>query len=65
MPTQIIIKKALEKGVLIGGAMPNTIRVGASLTVSREDIDKAMDALDYALTYMESEEWLDQPDAMK
>ncbi|MGG0792008.1 hypothetical protein ABE132_25645 [Peribacillus simplex] len=37
--------------------MPNTMRIGASLNVSREDIDKAMDALDYALDYLESGEW--------
>lgn len=58
MPTQIIINKALEKGVFIGGVMPNTMRIGASLNVSRGDINKAMDALDYALTYLESDEWL-------
>lgn len=64
MPTQIIIQKALEKGVLIGGVMPNTMRIGSSLNVSREDIDKAMGALDYALTYLESEEWLNQSDPL-
>lgn len=64
LPSQIIFQKALEKEVLIGGVMPNTLRVGASLTVSREDIDKAMDALDYALTYLESGEWLDQSDTL-
>lgn len=64
IPTQIILSKALEKGVLIGGVMPNTMRIGASLNVSHEDIDKAMDALDYALTYLESEEWLNQSDTL-
>ncbi|MET3291243.1 UNVERIFIED_CONTAM: taurine--2-oxoglutarate transaminase [Brevibacillus sp. OAP136] len=54
-PTKIIGRKTLEKGVLMGGAMPNTLRLGASLNVSREDVDKAMDALDYALTYIESQ----------
>ena len=53
-PSNIIREKALEKGVLIGGVMPNTLRIGTSLNVSREDIDKAVDALDYALTYLES-----------
>lgn len=53
-PTTIIRNKALEKGVLIGGVMPNTMRIGTSLNVSKEDIDKAIDALDYALTYLES-----------
>ena len=63
-PTQIIFQKGLEKGVWIGGVMPNTMRFGTSLNVSREDIDKAMDALDYALTYLESEEWLNQSESI-
>lgn len=54
-PTKIIARKALEKGVLLGGYMPNTLRLGASLTISHADIDKAMDALDYALDYIESQ----------
>ncbi|WP_050184073.1 aspartate aminotransferase family protein [Domibacillus robiginosus] len=53
-PVEIIKEKALEKGVLMGGSMPNTMRIGTSLNVSREDIDKAMDALDYALSHLES-----------
>lgn len=53
-PTNIIRSKAIEKGVLIGGVMPNTLRIGTSLNVSNEDIDKAIDALDYALSYLES-----------
>jgi len=53
-PTNIIRSKAIEKGVLIGGVMPNTLRIGTSLNVSKEDIDKAIDALDYALSYLES-----------
>lgn len=56
-PSQVIFNKAIEKGVLIGGVMPNTLRIGCSLSVGREDIDKAMDALDYGLTYLESGEW--------
>jgi taurine--2-oxoglutarate transaminase len=56
-PTKVIINKAMEKGVFIGGVMPNTMRIGASLNVSNEDVDKAMDAFDYALTYLESGEW--------
>jgi taurine--2-oxoglutarate transaminase len=53
-PTIIIRNKAIEKGVLIGGVMPNTLRIGTSLNVSKEDIDKAIDALDYGLSYLES-----------
>ncbi|MEH7355733.1 aspartate aminotransferase family protein [Neobacillus drentensis] len=53
-PSTIIRTKAIEKGVLIGGVMPNTLRIGTSLNISQEDIDKAIDALDYALSYLES-----------
>ncbi|WML31756.1 aspartate aminotransferase family protein [Neobacillus sp. OS1-32] len=53
-PSNIVRAKAIEKGVLIGGVMPNTLRIGTSLNVTKEDIDKAVDALDYALTYLES-----------
>jgi taurine--2-oxoglutarate transaminase len=51
---RIILDKCLEKGVLLGGFVPNTLRIGASLTVSREDMDKAIDALDYALGYLDT-----------
>ena len=53
-PTHIVLDKCLEKGVLLGGYMPNTLRIGASLTVSKADMDKALDALDYALDYLDS-----------
>lgn len=53
-PTTIIRNKAMEKGVLIGGVMPNTLRIGTSLNIGKEDVDKAIDALDYALSYLES-----------
>jgi taurine--2-oxoglutarate transaminase len=45
-PTSIVLGTCLEKGVLPGGFVPNTLRIGASLAVSREDMDKALDALD-------------------
>jgi taurine---2-oxoglutarate transaminase len=53
-PTGIIGSKCLEKGVLLGGFVPNTLRIGASLTVSKADMDKAIGALDYALTYLDT-----------
>ena len=53
-PVRIILDKCLERGVLLGGFVPNTLRIGASLTVSREDMDKAIDALDYALGYLDT-----------
>ncbi len=52
-PVRIILGKCLEKGVLLGGFLPNTLRIGASLTVSKEDMDKALDALDYALDHLD------------
>ncbi len=51
-PSKIVAAKCMEKGVLLGGYAPNTLRIGASLTVSREDMDKALAALDYALAYL-------------
>ena len=53
-PVRTILGKCLEKGVLLGGFVPNTLRIGASLTVSREDMDKGLDALDYALDYLDT-----------
>jgi len=53
-PTHIVLGKCLEKGVLLGGYLPNTLRIGASLTVSKEDMDKALDALDYGLDYLDT-----------
>jgi taurine--2-oxoglutarate transaminase len=48
-PTSIISEKCFEKSVLLGGWQPNTIRLGFSVFVSKQDMDKALDALDYAL----------------
>ena len=53
-PTSIVLGKCLEKGVLLGGFVPNTLRIGASLTVSKADMDKAIDALDYALDHLDT-----------
>lgn len=52
-PNNIIKYKAIEKGVLMGGFVPNTLRIGASLEISNQDIDKGIDALDYALNYLD------------
>lgn len=54
-PTGMVAKKCAEKGVLLGGFVPNTLRIGASLTVSQADMDKAIDALDYALNYLDTQ----------
>lgn len=52
-PSKTVMYKAIEKGVLMGGFVPNTLRVGASLEISREDIDKGIAALDYALDFVD------------
>lgn len=54
-PMKIVNRKAMEKGVIISGLSPNTLRLAASCTVSNQDMDKALDALDYALDYLESQ----------
>ena len=54
-PIHIIEEKCAEKGVLLGGFLPNTLRIGASCVVSKADMDKAIDALDYGLTYLETQ----------
>jgi taurine--2-oxoglutarate transaminase len=48
-PSNIIRQKCAEKGVLIGGYFPNTPRLAPPLTVSYEEIDRAIEALDHAL----------------
>ncbi|MBS7646501.1 MAG: aspartate aminotransferase family protein [Candidatus Bathyarchaeia archaeon] len=49
----IVQKKALEKGVLVGGFAPNCLRLGPALTVTEEEIDKAVRALDYAFSELD------------
>jgi len=53
-PTNIIGAKAMEKGCLINGFTPNTLRFAVSIFVTKEDMDKAIGALDYALTYLDT-----------
>lgn len=53
-PVKIVGAKCAEKGVLLTGFAPNTLRIGASCTVSNADMDKAIDALDYALDYLDT-----------
>jgi taurine--2-oxoglutarate transaminase len=54
-PVRLISKYAGEKGVLIGGFAPNTLRMGASCVPTREEIDLGVSALDYAFMNMEKE----------
>ena len=53
-PTAIIGAKCREKGVILAGFTPNTLRIGFSVFVTKEDMDKAIDALDYALDYLDT-----------
>jgi len=53
-PSKIIGAKAAEKNVLLGAFSPNTIRFAMSTFVTKEDIDKAIDAFDYALSYLDT-----------
>ncbi|MEM3737172.1 MAG: aspartate aminotransferase family protein [Candidatus Bathyarchaeia archaeon] len=48
-PVSIIASKCLEKGCLIGGFTPNTLRITPPLTLNEEEVDKGLAALDYAL----------------
>ncbi len=52
-PIMIVLGKCLEKGVLLGGFLPNTLRIGGSLQISKDDMDKALDALDYGLSALD------------
>lgn len=52
-PANFITGKCLEKGVLLGGLVPNTLRIGPALTTTKEEVDTAMDALDYACSELD------------
>lgn len=54
-PSNFIQMKALEKGVLLGGFAPNCIRLGPALTVTEQEIDKGVEALDYALSALDGQ----------
>lgn len=54
-PINIIAKYAAQKGVMAGGFVPNTLRMGASCMTTKEEIDIVIDALDYAFKNMEKE----------
>ncbi len=50
-PSNIVMSRCMEKGVRIGGGVvPNTLRIAPSLTVTKEEIDIGVSALDYAFT---------------
>jgi len=54
-PITVVQQRALEKGVLLGGLVPNCLGLGPALTVTEDEIDRAIDALDYALKPLDAE----------
>jgi taurine--2-oxoglutarate transaminase len=54
-PVQIVTKHCLERGVFITGFVPNTLRLGPPLTLTTEECDEGIGALDYALTKLHAE----------
>jgi len=49
-PTQVMAARMAEKGVIAGSMVPNTFMLAPSCSITRELLDIACDALDYALT---------------
>ncbi|MDR1620246.1 MAG: aspartate aminotransferase family protein [Clostridiales bacterium] len=54
-PIKLISKYAGEKNVLVGGFVPNTLRMGGACNTTREEADIVINALDYAFTNMEKD----------
>ena len=52
-PLSIIAAKCLEKGFIMGGFTPNTLRITPPLTLVEEEVDRGLEALDYALTVID------------
>ena len=52
-PLSIIAAKCLEKGCIMGGFTPNTLRITPPLTLVEEEVDRGLEALDYALTVID------------
>jgi taurine--2-oxoglutarate transaminase len=48
-PNNIIARECAARGVFLGGFVPNTIKVGPPFTITEEEIDAAITALDAAL----------------
>ena len=49
MPTRIVGRECAERGVLLGGFLPNSVKIAPPLTVSRDEVDVGLEALDAAL----------------
>lgn len=55
IPVGIVGGECAKKNVILTGFCPNTLRIGASCMVSKADMDKAIDALDGALTVLDNQ----------
>ncbi len=55
IPVGIVGGECAKKNVILTGFCPNTLRIGASCFVSKESMDKAIDALDGALDVLDSQ----------
>ena len=54
-PIKVISKYAAEKGVLVGGFVPNTLRLGGACNTTEKEADAVIEAMDYGFTKMEKE----------
>ncbi len=54
-PIKLISKYAAEKNILLGGFVPNTLRMGGACNTTKEEIDLVVNALDYAFKNMEKD----------
>jgi taurine--2-oxoglutarate transaminase len=53
-PNVIVYKETAKRGVFLGGFTPNTLKLGPPFTVTQDDIDLAIDALDAALEVIDA-----------
>ena len=49
-PESIIMEKCVMQGLMVGSAVPNTVRVAPPLTISKEEIDFGIDVLNNVLS---------------
>jgi taurine---2-oxoglutarate transaminase len=51
-PSKIIERQCRERGVLISGVMPNSLKLAPPFAITEGEIDYALDVLDDALTVL-------------
>jgi 4-aminobutyrate aminotransferase-like enzyme len=49
-PESFILEKAVVEGLMVGSAVPNTIRVAPPLTITEDEIDFGIDVLNKVLS---------------